>query len=187
MLGRAASLLLVFASAACAPSSPVPAPAAAPRAEPPAGAASRPDPAADAAFARLRALVGDWEATTGKGATIRVSYRLVSNEGALVETFTTSSGKETLTIFHLDGPRVVATHYCAQKNQPRLALRSTPDDKRFQFVFLDATNLPDPRASHLVKLGVALVDADHFEKTEIYEEDGKEDVTVFAFRRAPKP
>jgi hypothetical protein len=141
----------------------------------------------NAAFTRLRALVGDWEATTASGKTVRASYRLVSNESALVETFGTSSGKETLTIFHLDGPRMLATHYCAQKNQPRLALRATPDDKRFEFAFVDATNLTDPRASHLTKLDVALLDADHFDKTEVYEEAGQVDRTVLAFRRASRP
>ncbi len=156
-----------------------------------AGCAARPPsspagPDAGAAFARLRALVGDWEATTEKGATIRVSYRLVSNESVLVETFRTPSGKETLTLLHLDGARLVATHYCAQKNQPRLALRSTQDERRFEFAFFDATNLADPRASHLVKLGIALVDADHFDDTETYEEAGKPDVTVFAFHRVAR-
>jgi hypothetical protein len=173
MLGRTASLLALSTLAACV-------------AKPP--PAARAAPGADAAFARLGALVGNWEATTATGKTMRVSYRLVSNGSALVETYTTPSGKETLTIFHLDGGRLIATHYCAQKNQPRLALTKS-DGARFELAFFDATNLPDPRASHLVRLGIALVDADHFEETEVYEEDGKEDRTVFAFRRAeaPKP
>jgi hypothetical protein len=143
------------------------------------------DPAG--AFTGLSALVGDWEATTASGKTLRVSYRLVSADSALVETFNVGSGRETLTIFHLDGARVLATHYCAQKNQPRLALTAQPDPKHFTFSFVDATNLPDPNASHLTRLEIALVDDAHFEKTEIYEDEGKPERTAFAFHRAPKP
>src|SRR5262249_23574462 len=72
------------------------------------------------AFARLKTLAGDWEARTEKGSVIRVSYRLVSNDSVLVQSFVTGSGKETMTVFHADGARLLATHYCAQGNQPRL-------------------------------------------------------------------
>src|SRR5262249_36718885 len=129
-------LALTAALAGCA------APAPAPAAPTSTGLAARPAaPDAGAAFSRLRALVGDWEATTEKGKTIHVSYRLVSNESVLVETFGTAP-RETLTVVHVDGARLVATHYCAQKNQPRLALLAAPDDRRFEFAFFDATNLP---------------------------------------------
>lgn len=53
------------------------------------------------------------------------SYRSVSNGSALVETFTSSSGKETLSVYHHDGPALMLTHYCAQGNQVRL--RAEPE------------------------------------------------------------
>ena len=137
-----------------------------------------------AGFARLKTLVGDWEAKTDQGAVIRVSYRLISNDSALVQTFVTASGKQTLTLFHPDGSRVLATHYCAQGNQPRLRLdaASTPD--RLLFVFVDATNLPTPSASHLVRLELRLDGAEQYTEIETYDEAGKPDVTTLRFRRA---
>ncbi len=168
MLPRRLLLLgLVLLSTACASAPPLP--------------ASRSN--ASVTFERLRALVGDWEASTPKGAKVHASYRLVAADSALVETFTPPSGKETLTVFHLDGSRVIATHYCAQKNQPRLSLEASASASHFEFVFFDATNLPDPRASHLRRLLIDLVDSDHFGKTEIYEENGEDDVTVLPFHR----
>ncbi len=137
------------------------------------------------AFSGLaKALLGDWEAPTGHGA-IKVSYRLISNDSALVQRFVTPSGKETLTIIHPDGDRVVATHYCAQGNQPRLRLdRGKSSANRYVFRFLDATNLATPAASHMVQLELAL-SGDDCTEIETYEENGKTDVTTLRFHRVP--
>ena len=140
--------------------------------------------AASPEFDRLKPLVGAWEAKTPQGAIIRVSFKLVANDSVLVQTFTTASGKETLTVFHPDGTRVLATHYCAQGNQPRLRMDASSTRDRFVFVFADATNLPARSASHLVKLELHLVAPDAYDEIETYEEAGKPDVTTLHFRRA---
>src|SRR5262245_45457558 len=93
------------------------------------------------AFASLRRLIGEWETKLATGSIIRVSYRAIAGNSAIVETFTTASGRETLTIYHPDGPNLIATHYCAQGNQPRLRLDPTSSSSILQFVFHDATNL----------------------------------------------
>ena len=139
------------------------------------------------AFANLKALAGDWEATTVRGSLVQVSYRTVSAKSALVETFAAGSGSETLTLYHLDGPNLIATHYCAQGNQPRLRLEPGSTKAIFPFAFHDATNLADPGASHLVHLKLRLTDAGHLERTEVYSKDGKEEVTVLRLVRASTP
>lgn len=136
-----------------------------------------------AAFEKLGTLIGDWEAKTEKGAVIRINYRLVAADSVLVQTYTTPSGRQTLTVFHRDGANLLATHYCAQGNQPRLRLDGASTDKSLAFQFLDATNLPDAQASHLHRLAVDLVDADHIVQTETYTADGKDDVGVLRFAR----
>jgi hypothetical protein len=134
-------------------------------------------------FNRLRTLVGEWEAKTDKGATLRVSYRLIANDSALLQSFFTPSGKETLTAFHADGSRVLATHYCAQGNQPRLRLDPTSSNDRLVFVFLDATNLVEPAASHLTRLEIKLESPSQYTEVETYQEAGKPDVTTLRFHR----
>src|SRR5205823_2190701 len=119
-------------------------------------------------FARLKTLAGNWDA---KG--VRVSYRMVSNDSVLVQTFTTASGKETMTVFHPDGARLIATHYCAQGNQPRLRLDPSSTADRLIFVYLDATNLARPQASHLVRLELRLDSPTEYTEIETYEEAGK--------------
>ena len=139
---------------------------------------------ADTAFNSLQHITGNWQATIGtKGTIIRLNVRAISNGSALVETFTTPNGRETLTINHRDGDRLLATHYCAQRNQPRLMLdpNSSPDSMTFRF--LDATNLISQDDSHLVKLVLKIKDDDHFEKTEVYRERGVEDITEYRFTR----
>ena len=145
--------------------------------------ASAAPPTAAEAFENLASLVGDWEAKTEKGAVIRINYRVVAADSVLVQTYTTPSGRHTLTVFHRDGANLLATHYCAQGNQPRLRLDGASTDKSLAFQFLDATNLPDAQASHLHRLAVDLVDADHIVQTETYTADGKDDVGVLRFAR----
>jgi hypothetical protein len=135
------------------------------------------------AFTQLRAaLVGEWEAVMARGSTIRVSYRVIAADSALVETFR-AGVRETLTIYHPDGPQLIATHYCAQGNQPQLRLLPARNDRMWQFAFQDATNLADPAASHLTRIRFQVTDPDHIKKTEVYTAYGKQNVTVFSFVR----
>ena len=136
----------------------------------------------DQAFQKLKSLAGEWEAKTPKGSALRVSYRLASRDSVLVETWAPGTKGETLTVFHPDGPALLATHYCAQGNQPRLKLRSA-EGNAYAFEFLDATNLGKPGDSHMHRLRLDLVDADHLTKTETYIADGKEDTSVLKFSR----
>jgi hypothetical protein len=142
-------------------------------------------PAIDArsAWEHIRqTMPGSWEATTASGKVVKVSYRLVSNESALVETFVTPSGKETVTIFHLDCDRLLMTHYCAQGNQPRLrAIEAARDDVRFKFA--DATNV-------LAGQAVLMERSFHFggdrmDATEVYQAPNRSlETTTFHFSRS---
>jgi hypothetical protein len=135
-------------------------------------------------FSELQRITGNWQATVGtKGTIIRLNLRAISNGSALVETFTTPNGRETLTIYHRDVDRLLATHYCAQGNQPRLMLDPNSTPGSITLRFLDATNLKSQDDSHLVKLVLQIKDDDHFDKTEVYTQRGVEDVTEYRFTR----
>lgn len=136
-------------------------------------------------FDRIKSLVGKWDFLTEKGSVIRVSYRLISRDSVLVQSFITASGGETMTVFHVDGASLMATHYCAQANQPRLRLDATSTSDHLTFVLFDATNLASPTASHLVKLELSFTGPDEYTQTETYEEDGKPDVSKLHFHRQP--
>jgi hypothetical protein len=90
-----------------------------------------------------RQLPGTWEAENADGQTIKVEYRLISGDSALVEKWIGATGNETMTVVHPDGERLMLTHYCAQQNQARLvATEATGESVTFRLI--DATNtLPD--------------------------------------------
>jgi hypothetical protein len=74
-------------------------------------------------FAKLQTLVGEWEGKTEAGRVLKVSYRLTANNTVLVETWTLGPQRESLTLYHMDNESLIATHYCALGNQPRLRLK----------------------------------------------------------------
>ena len=77
----------------------------------------------DQAFQALKSLVGAWQGRTEAGRTFLVSYRLTANDTVLVETWTMSPTRQSMTVYHMDGDGLIATHYCPQGNQPRLQYR----------------------------------------------------------------
>lgn len=137
-------------------------------------------PAATDRFERLKRLaVGEWQGETGNGATLHVNYRTISHGSVLVEIWQPGTRAETMTIFHRDGDRVLATHYCAQGNQPRLVLR---DGDGFAFEYVDATNLKDG-ASHLHRLVLAPVADGGLEREETYRGASGEEIGRLRLRR----
>ena len=141
---------------------------------------------APAVFSRLKSgLAGSWTLATPKSArdeAFRISFKEISRGSALVETFGDPAGAVTETIYHLDGAHLLATHYCAQGNQPRLRLSSDDPRAGATFTFHDVTNLREPKASHLVRMRIRL-DGDRLEKEDVYLADGREDATTLTLVR----
>ena len=101
-----------------------------------------------AAWSKLKSLVGEWE---GKGdmGKVYLSYELIAGGTALVERERAEKMPAMLTVYHLDGERLLLTHYCMAGNQPRMEARSfNPGSGDLEFQFVDATNMPRPRRAH---------------------------------------
>ena len=127
-------------------------------------------------FEKLKALVGSWEGTAGDGKAATVTYRLVSNGSALEETLIVGGEETMVTMYHLDGRRIVMTHFCAAGNQPRMrAAGLSPDGKKISFSFLDVTNLSNSTAGHMHALEVTFVDAGHITQQWTWLENGKDE------------
>lgn len=130
------------------------------------------DRSADA-FKRLSALAGVWEGTFEDGRPHSVSYRLTAGGTVLVETWTLGPARESLTLYHIDGDALFATHYCPQGNQPRLQLSSAAGPaERLSFVFRDGGNLQVKGKSHQHAFWIELKSADAFVRSETYVENG---------------
>jgi hypothetical protein len=70
---------------------------------------------------------------------------------------------EMVTMIHPDGKRLLATHYCAAHNQPRMAMVPSKAANQIAFQFVDGTNIA---AGEVYMKGVAFtfIDADHHEE-----------------------
>jgi hypothetical protein len=132
-------------------------------------------------FDQLTALAGHWRGTGEGGRTIDIRYRVISNGAALVEEWTSPSGKTTMTVYYRDDAGVLATHFCAQGNQPRLALVPAAND-RLHFSFRDASNLL-PGASHLSDFWIEVEADGTMRRAETYSEGERQETERMTLRR----
>jgi hypothetical protein len=98
--------------------------------------------AADA-LAQLKALEGTWTGTAGGNPGVEIEYRVTGGGSVVMETQFPGSEHEMVSMYHLDGERLVMTHYCAAGNQPRLELDPAAGGDELTFVFAGGSNL-DP-------------------------------------------
>jgi hypothetical protein len=116
------------------------------------------------AFDRLTSLVGNWQGKDETGNPVSVSYKIVSDSSALMETMDMGEQEGVMiTMYHPDGDALMATHYCSMGNQPRMRCSSPArDGNTFSFTYVDATNLASPDADRMEALTIVFRDADHF-------------------------
>src|ERR1700730_15071684 len=128
---------------------------------------------AAAAFARLKTLVGQWEATTSSGK-VHLSYELVSGDTALLERESSDSMPSMITVYYVDGGRLLLTHYCMVGTQPRMQAKAfNPDNGEIDFQFLDATNLASPAAGHMHNAKIRILDNNHLVSEWQFYDNGK--------------
>jgi len=137
---------------------------------------------AQKSFDRLKTLVGTWEAQAPDGKTVQVVFRETSAGSALLSEI--MGHEDMITMFHMDGGRLMMTHYCGAGNQPRMVGSVSPDGKAFTFNFLDATNVLPSQPGHMEHLTVALLDPSHHtEEWSFLAQDGKQMRELFDLHR----
>jgi hypothetical protein len=130
---------------------------------------------AQKSFDKLKALAGSWEGTL-EGHPLQVSLRVTSRGNALMHEMTgPGSPDDPITMLHMDGDRLLLTHYCDAGNQPRMVATVSPDGKTITFNFVEATNLLSSQMGHMQRVVFDLIDADHHtEKWEFATASGKQ-------------
>lgn len=135
------------------------------------------------AFDKIKALEGEWVGI-GEGAPVAMRFKVMSaGSSVLLIMDGDKPGNEMVTVFHPDGERLLVTHYCSAKNQPRMKLVPGTDANVLRFEFLDATNLADPKIGHMVGLTLKLLDANHHVQEWTFQEDGKNQTAAFDMHR----
>jgi hypothetical protein len=120
----------------------------------------------NSAFETLKTLAGTWLAADedGKPTDKIVSIIKVTSGGsAVLETLFPGQPQEMLSVYTLDGPDLVMTHFCVLGNQPRLKAdpKSTADQIRFEFA--GGANLDPKKDKHMHSATLTIVDSGHIE------------------------
>src|SRR5260370_38443090 len=66
---------------------------------------------------------------------------------------------DPITMFYVDGDRLLLTHYCDAGNRPRMVGKISPDGKTVEFNFLDVSGSTERgMMNHIV---ISMIDANH--------------------------
>jgi hypothetical protein len=149
-------------------------------------AASPPESRKDnAGFEKLKSLVGTWNGTMGDGKKLTLTYKLVSNGSAVMEIHDSEEHKDgMITMYYLDGKKLMMTHYCSVGNQPRMKASALTSDGKLVFSFVDGTNM-SPTDMHMHSLTITFNDAERITQDWTMRSAGKDQMhAVFELARS---
>jgi len=100
--------------------------------------ASGPQSDAQKAFEKMKTLAGSWDGTV-MGIPINFTIRAASSGTAILHEGNTEKGppNHEITMFYVEGDRLLGTHYCDAGNRVRWEGKMSPDGKTIEFSFLD--------------------------------------------------
>jgi hypothetical protein len=116
---------------------------------------------AQKSFDRLKTLAGSWVGTVD-GKPMEISLRVTSMGSALIHEMTVGGRPDDpITMFHVDGDRLLMTHYCDAGNQPRFVGKMAPSGKTVEFEFLDVTNFNSASYGRMQHVALTMLDPNH--------------------------
>jgi hypothetical protein len=118
------------------------------------------------AFETMKKLAGTWLAADrdGKPTDQVVSIIKVTAGGSAVhETLFPGQPQEMVSVYTVDGPDLVMTHYCVLGNQPRLKADPKSPTGQIDFQFAGGSNLDPTKDKHMHSATLTIVDDDHIE------------------------
>lgn len=134
-----------------------------------------PDQAAKA-FERFKALSGVWQGKSTKGWDEEITYKTIAGGSVVIEeSFGAHPNETMITMIHPDGARLLLTHYCVAKNQPRLLLTGYEDEgRKLTFEYMDGTNLRSRDQGHMDKVIFKFTDDNHYTSQWTWFQKGQE-------------
>jgi hypothetical protein len=129
---------------------------------------------AERLFERIKSLEGQWHGKSTKGWEERGKVQVIAGGSAVMFTsFDAHPGETMVTMVHLDGDRLLLTHYCVAKNQPRLvATRYDEAAGVATFEYLDGLRSRDK--GHMDKVVMTFTDSNHYRSRWTWCQNGQE-------------
>jgi hypothetical protein len=121
---------------------------------------------------RVKTLQGIWESDVGghKGQSVFA----VSSAGSAVREIMDQGGPHEMTnMYHMDGPTLVMTHYCAAGNQPRMRARAGGDAGAIRFESDGVSNLLPSHQGYMGSMTLVFINEDTVRQDWVYIADGK--------------
>jgi len=137
---------------------------------------------AQASFHQLAGLEGKWLGKGSDGHAVEVSFRMTAGGSALMSEIHGHGPENMITMFHMDGDRLILTHYCGAGNQPRMKVVAA-DAKSVTFEFFDGTNIGSG-AGHMQHVTFSQSDPNHHTEEWVFVDHGKEMKELFTLERA---
>lgn len=137
---------------------------------------------AASAMAFLKTLTGDWQAgardhhSTGAQASSNASgltFRTKAAGSAVVQTTGVGTRNEMETVFHMDGDKLLLTHYCALQNAPVLRFQKSDKPGEIKFVFEGGTNFDPSVDAHFHEGTFQVINKDTVEQNFTVFSNGK--------------
>jgi hypothetical protein len=132
-------------------------------------------------FDLLKSMEGNWTGKNQQGESVQVTFRSTAGGSALMSEIHGHGPEDMVTMFHMDGDRLLMTHYCGAGNQPRMKVISS-DTKSVSFEFVDGTNI-GPGDGHMQHVTFTEPDADHHVEEWVFLDHGKELKELFTLER----
>jgi hypothetical protein len=137
---------------------------------------------AQKAFKSIKNMPGSWEGKSPDGRPLRVDFKVTAGGSAVLSEILVPN-EDMVSLIHMDGSRLLLTHYCAAGNQPRMQASFSPDGKIITFNYVDATNLATADAGHMQKMVLTLLDDNHHTEEWTFVDHGKEHSEFFDLHR----
>jgi len=114
---------------------------------------------AQKAFDQMKTMAGSWQGTI-LNIPINVTIRLASSGTAILHEATTDGGRppnHEITMFYVEGDRLLATHFCDGDNRARFEGKISADGKTSEFNFLDVTG--NTKGGLVKRMAFTMIDA----------------------------
>jgi hypothetical protein len=134
-----------------------------------------PTPPTNAALEKMKKLVGTWLLADkdGKPTDQVASIIKVTAGGSVVhETLFPGQPHEMVSVYTVDGPDLIMTHYCVLGNQPRMKADAKSAANQIVFRFAGGANLDSKKDKHMHEATLSIVDDDRLEVNGIGWENG---------------
>ena len=127
-------------------------------------------------FERFKKFEGKWIGRSTKGWTDSSLYKVIAAGSVFLMTSFDAHPNETmLTLMHFDVNRLLITHYCVAKNQPRLvATKLEENGNKVTFEYLDGTGLSSRDKGHMDKAIYRFIDEKSFSSQWTWYQKGAE-------------